>query len=246
LRDALVLGNLAYGNFKYTEAVHFYSGAQEIDPAAALAANIPIRLVRSHYHGIKSGEFTLDELATSAEAILQTENSEPHQVLEIADRLVRAARYVDDPSYASPYLVKALELTADESEPDIIERRSNLVPLYALIVEGDAAKAMETRKQLLPVDWENDPKQLNRMAWWCFENRVNLAKAEEFARKAVQKSQDETKKANCLDTLAEILNARGNAAAALETMEQAIALDPKNDYYQKQLEKFKKAETKES
>jgi tetratricopeptide (TPR) repeat protein len=76
------------------------------------------------------------------------------------------------------------------------------------------------------------------MAWWCFENAVKLDEAEELARRGVKLAEAPGDKANILDTLAEICNARGNCPEAVVYMRQAVELNPEREYFKKQLERF--------
>ena len=80
--------------------------------------------------------------------------------------------------------------------------------------------------------------QLNEFAWWCFENRVNLAEAKTLAEKGVALAPAGSEKAAVLDTLAEICNETGDCKQSVELIRKAIAEDPANDYYREQLAKF--------
>jgi hypothetical protein len=67
---------------------------------------------------------------------------------------------------------------------------------------------------------------------------VKLSDAEAFARRGVELSSAGPDRAQILDTVAEICNARGNCDDAVELIRQAMAEAPDSDYYPKQLERF--------
>ena len=79
---------------------------------------------------------------------------------------------------------------------------------------------------------------LNQVAWWCFENRVNLAEAEQMARRGVELAKAGRDKANVLDTLAELCNLNNDCSHAVQYIRLAIEEDPANEYFQNQLGRF--------
>ena len=102
----------------------------------------------------------------------------------------------------------------------------------------EAATAYEKALQQQP----DSSKILNNLAWLlvtCDDQSLrNPARALEYARRAA-----ETEPApHILDTLAESYYANGDIDQAIETEQEALQLLPDNrDYYEKQLDKFKKA-----
>ncbi|MDG1844682.1 MAG: hypothetical protein P8I98_10220 [Nitrospinaceae bacterium] len=49
----------------------------------------------------------------------------------------------------------------------------------------------------------------------------------------------EPNNAKYIDTMSELLYAKGNIVEAVKTIREAISLDPKNSYYKQQIWKFK-------
>jgi tetratricopeptide (TPR) repeat protein len=150
-----------------------------------------------------------------------------------------AAGQAGDPTIVVPHLEPALAASA-ESEDDW-ERRMHdrlLIEKVAL-VDGEVEKAVQLKKESLGEGWEEDPRSLNSLSWWCFERRINLEEAEALARKGVALAADDATKARILDTLAEILYARGSADEALAMIEQAITAAPDREHYKKQRERFR-------
>ena len=86
---------------------------------------------------------------------------------------------------------------------------------------------------------------MNGFAWWCFEKNVNLEEAEALARKAVALCEPAETRANIMDTVAEAHYAAGNYRSAVEWETRALELDPENEFFQRQLEKYQEALTQD-
>jgi len=151
------------------------------------------------------------------------------------------ARKAEDPSIMVPYVKAAVAAT---DPPALAEQykdaRKSLLVANALYVEKDKEKALALKRQNQPEGWMEDADRLNAFAWWCFENKVNLEEAETLARRGVELAKSGSQKAMVLDTAAEICNLRGSCKDAAELMELAVREDPKNEYYTKQLDRFRK------
>ena len=106
------------------------------------------------------------------------------------------------------------------------------------LVEKD--KAVELKFASMPGGWQDESRSLNEYAWWAFENNVDLERGEMLARKGVELAEPGAERANVLDTAAELCNALGNCDDAVVLMEEAVAQSPDNEYFQKQLERFRK------
>jgi tetratricopeptide (TPR) repeat protein len=109
---------------------------------------------------------------------------------------------------------------------------------YALLVQEDEAKAIELKKEAQPDNWREDANALNNFAWWCFERKVNLDEAADLAQKGIELAEPGRQKANIYDTLAEICNLSGDCGKAVDLIRLAVAEDPENEYFQKQLARF--------
>ncbi|HKQ18366.1 MAG TPA: DUF1028 domain-containing protein [Candidatus Eisenbacteria bacterium] len=83
---------------------------------------------------------------------------------------------------------------------------------------------------------ENDPSNLNGLAWTCAINGVFLPEALEAAERAVAL---EPKNTGILDTLAEVHFRMGNAAKAAEVGAKALDLEPNDNYLKAQLARFR-------
>lgn len=83
---------------------------------------------------------------------------------------------------------------------------------------------------------ENDPSNLNGLAWVCATNDVYLDQALTAAERAVSL---DPKNAGILDTLAEVQFRMGDAAKAAATETRALEIDPNDNYLKGQLARFR-------
>lgn len=111
---------------------------------------------------------------------------------------------------------------------------------FLMLTGHEPERAVELRREHFNEAWRDDPVALNQFAWFCFQYGVNLEEAETLARRGAELSEGE-ERANVLDTLAEIVNARGRAAEAVELIEEAIELAPETQYFRDQRTKFEAA-----
>jgi tetratricopeptide (TPR) repeat protein len=135
-------------------------------------------------------------------------------------------------------LAGALAAAKSGTDDGMKAKHRSLEIEYALHVENDKEKALELKRASMAEGWKDDASKLNGFAWWCFENGVNLEEAETLSRRGVALAPAGTERAQILDTVAEICNARGNRKDAAELIRQAIENDPNNETYKKQLERF--------
>jgi hypothetical protein len=87
----------------------------------------------------------------------------------------------------------------------------------------------------LCADYPNSPGAHNSYAWLAACCRRELDRALQHATRAVELS---PKSAGLIDTLAEVHFQRGDKAKAIELMKRSIELEPKNEYFRKQLKRF--------
>jgi tetratricopeptide (TPR) repeat protein len=232
--DAAALGIYYLSSGKPTEAVEYYErGAEMSGPDGGFE----YELFEAKAIGHREELFDLEQVKRAADAALASDRLSTDDLLNIAHGMASALED-HDPAAAAPYLEAGLAATEGVEDPDLEPGRRSLRILQALMVTGDTELAVRLRRESLPEGWEEDSDELNGFAWWCFENEVNLEQAETLARKGAELAEDAGQKAQILDTLAEIVNLRGDRDAAIATMHQAIELDPENEYYQEQLTRF--------
>jgi len=210
-----------------------------LDPDGAAAHRA--RAVGIMSWGLGMGLFQPDEVFATARKVLDDPHHTPQQILDITGQLQDVAARAGDSSLLVPFLEAAMRETAGSDDPQVVARRQDLAPAHALLVEKDAAKAVRLKRASLPEGWEQDSSQLNGYAWWCAQNGVDLAAAEELAARAAGMTDDPKEKANILDTLAEVQFRAGKAADALATERRALELQPDSDYLKKQVSRFAEA-----
>jgi hypothetical protein len=180
-----------------------------------------------------------------ADVILASARTTPKQLIDVAYLMGKVGKKANDTALFLPYLEAAIERTEGVADGEVLKMRSNLLPEYALLIQKDERKAVEHKKKTFadaaaPKDWREDANMLNNLAWWCFENEINLEEADELARKGVELAEPGQQKANILDTLAEICNVKGDCGDAVEFARLAVAEAPDNEYFQKQVDRFEK------
>ena len=136
-------------------------------------------------------------------------------------------------------------------------RRERLAPALAvatglvLVVAGASlmsaarlvagGRALESHAQrLLELDGI-EPQLLNDVAWFIATSRTPTDQALASASRLAERAVRETERANpdLLDTLAEVEFQRGHASAAVDTIDEAIALAPDVDYFREQRRRFR-------
>ncbi|MFH1144879.1 MAG: hypothetical protein V1774_10090 [Candidatus Eisenbacteria bacterium] len=246
-RDAVALGQTALSENHAVEAEGYFQRAMELDPQAAAKEGIPVDLVSAAIQGLGTGDITFDHVRQVTFDLLQSERTDPTQVLKICNYILRNQENFDGETLsqilrmAQPRIAP-LEATAAEDE-GIRNRLQTFRIEYALHVENDPERALELKRPTLPAGWESDPEELNGFAWWCFEREINLEEAERLGRQAVELVPAGPLQANILDTVAQIVYLRGDAEEAAALIRRALELDPESEYLQQQLEKFSSPDT---
>jgi len=128
------------------------------------------------------------------------------------------------------------ERSKAEPDPANVHRMAR----FLMMSEIQPERALELRREHFDESWQEDPIALNKFAWFCFQYGVNLGEAERLARQGVDLSEG-ADRANVLDTLAEIVNAQGRTAEAIELIEQAVELAPEIGYFRDQKLRFEEA-----
>jgi len=237
--DAFILGRYHETREEYERAARFYAEALGLDPDHR--KRYEDAWFQTVEGGHREGVFEYAMLVERAEAVLGWgDMATSEDLYYLARAMTSAARRERNPNLAAKYLTVAMERLASEEDLQAKSRYDLLAVDHALIVEKNPEKAAQLKQATLEEGWREDSSQMNAFAWWCFENSVNLAEAEEIARAAVDLADTDADRANILDTVAEICNARGNCRDAVSLIEQAIGLNPESEYLRKQLEKFQK------
>ena len=219
-------------------AVDYLRTSKKLDSDAEARARYDQALLQAMAGGAKKGDFTTAEVMAQADVVIAAPDVADKTMLETAYFVGTVARQAEDMSLYSPYLAKAFTASKGSEDEMVQKYRGYLEADHALYVEKDEDKAINIKKSGMAEGWQEDPKQLNSFAWWCYENDLNLEEAEDLALKGVRLATDEGERANILDTAAEICNARGDCSKAVQLIREAIELDPDREYFQDQLARF--------
>jgi tetratricopeptide (TPR) repeat protein/cytoskeletal protein CcmA (bactofilin family) len=88
----------------------------------------------------------------------------------------------------------------------------------------------------LDLNPKKDKDMMNRLAWLYAKKRINLDRGIKLIKEVIQ---SEPNTAKYIDTMSELLYAKGDIVEAVKTIRKAISLEPKNAYYKQQIWKFK-------
>ncbi len=118
--------------------------------------------------------------------------------------------------------------------PENVKLQFSLCNIYSKKKFYTAAiKHCELAYKLKPIQ---DVNIMNRLAWLYAKKRLNLDLGINLM-KLVNKA--EPKNPKYIDTMSELLYAKGDIVEAVKIIREAIRLDPKNSYYKQQIWKFK-------
>ena len=234
------LANDAATGSEYKAAVEYFRQAAEMDPDNA--KDYQEQILASMIYGSQDGVFTIDEVIAQVEPVMASDETPVADKLELALMMKQVADKNGQIEKAVPFIAAAMVAGEGSTDEETIKYRNHLAVDHALLVEKDAAKALKLRRAMLPENWQENAGELNGFAWWCFENDLNLEEAQKLALKGVELAETDGQKANILDTVAEICNARGNCDEALVHIKHALGLDPDSEYLQDQLARFEKTE----
>jgi thioredoxin-like negative regulator of GroEL len=234
-KDAEKLAGFSAGDGEFARAIELYRKAEELDPSKDLSEDI----VYTAYLQWREDDTVMgkDFVALVGESLSDDDVSDSWMLaLSLAGRVSRAEESAE---LLRPVLAGAL--AAAEKQPDFdAQAKIRLRVMSLLHLENKGEEAAQLKKETMKEGWLDSSKSLNSYAWWCFENQVNLAEAEKLARHGIEVAESGPETAMILDTAAEICNARGNCRDAVTLIERAIAEDPDNSGYKKQLDRFQK------
>ena len=223
---------------EYVDAVRYLSAASQLDSDPAAKRRYEVAMFDAMARGMKGGHYTAAQVTRQADRVVDQKGVEGDALLNVAYGMGKVARMSHDMTIYEPYLAKAFAATEGTSDESQQKYRDDLMPDYLMYVKHDTDAAIVAKKASLSEDWQENSKELNGFAWWCYENGVNLEEAEEYALKGVRLAATDAERANILDTAAEICNARGDCTKAVELIREAVELNPDSEYFREQLTRF--------
>ena len=135
-------------------------------------------------------------------------------------------------------------VAANPDSPFHFEAYRKMVFHYADTEQRD--KELTAYRVMLSL-FPDDPSALNSYAWRMAEIEFNLEDALIKVQKAIEiTADDQNRQANIIDTKAEVLWKLKRFDKAIEAIERAITIEPDNQYFRDQKEKFIQSKKEES
>lgn len=235
-KDAAKIAEIRHEESLFGEAITWYRRAQALNPDSEV--NYESKIFDCYAYGTAFQIFTPEDLMAQADVVLASSKSSDVDLMHVTYAMSKASQKLGDTAMYAPYLKAGYERTANSTHEKVVKMRKHVAADYALLVEKNEKKAIRLKKETQPEKWMEDANQLNNFAWWCFQRKVNLREAADLARKGIELAEPGTQKANIYDTLAEICNVTGECGKAVDLIRLAVAEDPENEYFRKQLARF--------
>ena len=232
--DALILANHHATLNEPEPTLAYYQALEKLDQDLMDQYRYPIFQAKAKI--ARSNPEAFEEALKAAERVMAMDNT--MEKIYVTKTAASLAKRYNRHEIMADYTRRGLALTEGLTDPDSRDTRYYHDMNKALLIDEDLMAAFQLKKSRLGDSWESESAQLNRLAWWCFENKVNLQEARQMAEKSVLTAENAEYKAAALDTLAEILNELGDPAGAAASIRKAIAEYPASDHYPKQLKRF--------
>jgi tetratricopeptide (TPR) repeat protein len=161
----------------------------------------------------------------------------PHFIHRLEARGLVAARKVEE---AMPHIA-----FCQSAMPGNVDLAIQLVPALEKQGKKKEAEALYGSMKAFTLktakEYPESAGLLNSFAWLAACCKRDLEQAQEYAEKAVKL---EPTLPGYRDTLAEVLFQRGKKDEAIGHMKKCLELDPKREYYKKQLKRFEAGDPK--
>lgn len=237
LDDALFIANYYSGTGENVKAVEYYRKSLELGKESGI--DYSYKIFENIANAVWKDELEFEEVIPAADAVLRAEKKNTKNIVDVARLMVRLAVKADKIDILKKYLKAGIEISSLSKNKQIQAANIDLQADYALYIEKDTAKAIGIKKTSLGKGWQDKRDSYYMFAKWCLIRKINLEEAEMFARKTLPQVHPGKYRARVYTTLAEILEAGNKIDGALEARKNAVAHDPDNDYYQKELERLK-------
>ncbi|MCK5126625.1 MAG: hypothetical protein KAR42_10245 [candidate division Zixibacteria bacterium] len=245
-RDALQLAKYYSDTRQYLDAITYYKLTQKLSPSKQ--ANYSYQIFSNTANAVWTDIWPFDSAMTAADVVLNYKINK-NNISKCVKVLGRVARRSGRTNDLRNYLYAALEATANSTDSKLTLAHQEFVIDTILYITGIEGRATRSKEATLGANWQNDPKKFYPYAKWCLERKVNLNKAEAYARTAADRAGSGAFKGQVLHTLASILDVVGKHKEAVRIMEMSVAEDPTNPYYAKELDRilinWSKAESKQ-
>jgi tetratricopeptide (TPR) repeat protein len=237
LQDAVGLAKYYSDIGENLQAIEFYKKASDLGESTN--ADFTYQIFMNTANASWSELLPFEAVLPTADAVLSADRKDMNNIVKVSQIMARLARKLGRTGEIAKYLQAGIDATANSQDPRIRESHNLAQADYALYVDGDEARAVSIRKTGLGAGWEDNRDNFYAFAKWCLDRRINLEEAELYARKTINMVYPGKIRAKVLNTAAEICNARGKTAEAIELINQAIEQEPENEFYPEQLKRFK-------
>lgn len=235
LEDAEKIARILSDGGNYDQGIVYYGLAAELDPDSDYAYEIFEATVQACRKEI----FAVERATEAAMAALASEQVSP----ENKGMVFYYSRWLENKleldGYAMQFLEPAYQAVLAAEDEELAGMAADLSIEYALVIEQDKEKAAELKYASMPEGWKEEPQRLNAYAWWCFQNQVDLERAESLALEGVELLEAGPERAAILDTAAELCRSMGKQEEALALLQQAAEEDPANQDYTSKLEEWR-------
>ena len=224
------LGTYWFAEGSYAKAAAYFARAQELGPSRTSA----LGLFLASFNDLteKSPATTVRQLVERAGPIAAADAE--HRV-DLVGRVVQLAAQRKEIAAVEPLMGSFAAIRPETLTPRTRVAWHGAMATY--LPSSDPAAAYRHKVETMPAGWQQSADQLNSIAWWSFENGVELEAARRHAEEGMRLATSPEQKAAIVDTLAEIRNAQGFPAEALALAKQAAALSP-TDFFKKQVTRF--------
>lgn len=235
-RDALVLAKYNSDTKQFLNAIKYYEKAQTLITGRKL--DYSYQIFTNTANAVWSDSLSFDNILSAAGNVLKNRQN-VNNIVQAIKILGRAARKKDKTDKLGSYLRFGLEITANSKENNHKSAHTEFAIDTILYTTRDTLAAIRTKEFSMGTGWQNDPKRFYRYAAWCLERRINLAKAESYARTAADWAESGAYKAMAYHQLASILDLRKKYDQAVRIMKLAVNEEPSHAYYAKELQRMK-------
>ena len=237
--EALFLASYHADISEFVKAAEYYQRAQ------ALPGNQPAdysyQIFENYANGAWNDQIPFDHVLPAADGVVDAPRKNLQNIAKVAQLIGKLARRREATDQIAKYLQAGVVATSTRKDSEGLKLHAELKADQALYVNGDTLGAIDLKKAGLGENWDSDLNNYFPFASFCLERRINLVEAQRFAQTASERASDGSFKAKHLSLLANICEARGLNSDALRYAEQAVAQDPDNETYAKQLERMREA-----
>ena len=181
---AVNLARINQAERKNRESVRYYREAARL--AGSMKASFAREIFDIMSYDRADGGFTIDEVKTSADALMAARDRTPVDALTVASTMSEIASEKQNPGLVQPYIAPALAASEGVTGEDAMSMRKDVEIAKALFVDGEPQLAVELKKQSMPEGWQKTVRGINDFASWCFQNKVNTQEAEELSKQAIE------------------------------------------------------------